>query len=139
MFQNSPKIYLAYFCKKLCHRELSKIAQSGHTDRSLRLNKFAPLRWISRILDYFFHTWPCTTLKICPIALEICQSRLKFRQIPNKTFEICQIIFKICHSGEIGNTVSLTEMEAVDSQKEGLTTKKRERDWQNFWFLATIK
>ena len=24
--------YLGYFCEKICHQDLSKIAQSGHTD-----------------------------------------------------------------------------------------------------------
>ena len=49
---------------------------------------------VTRCLDYFFNIWPCTTLKIC-------QSRLKFRQILNKTFEICKRLLKICQSGEI--------------------------------------
>ena len=33
VFKTAPKVYLnlGYFCKKICHRELSKIAQSGHT------------------------------------------------------------------------------------------------------------
>ena len=33
-FVKSPKDtkYLAYFCQKICHQELSKIAQSGHTE-----------------------------------------------------------------------------------------------------------
>ena len=33
IFQNSPKIvnYLGYYCRKMCHQDLSKIAQSGHT------------------------------------------------------------------------------------------------------------
>ena len=28
-------IHLGYFIKKICHQELSKIAQSGHTDQGL--------------------------------------------------------------------------------------------------------
>ena len=33
VFCKKPKIhnYLSYFCKKICHQELSRIAQSGHT------------------------------------------------------------------------------------------------------------
>ena len=32
-------IYLGYFCKKVCHQELSKIAQSRHTDCWISLKK----------------------------------------------------------------------------------------------------
>ena len=28
----AARIHLDYLCKKICHRELSKIAKSGHTD-----------------------------------------------------------------------------------------------------------
>ena len=38
-FLQQPKIfakYLASFCKQLCSKELSKIAQSGHTARNLQ-------------------------------------------------------------------------------------------------------
>ena len=38
--------YLGYFCNKICSRELSKIAQSGHADRQpqqkLYFGKIAP-------------------------------------------------------------------------------------------------
>ena len=35
VFRTAPKvnIHLGYFCKKICHQELPKIAISGHTDR----------------------------------------------------------------------------------------------------------
>ena len=40
--------YLGYFCNKICSRELSKIAQSGHADRQpqqkLYFVKVAPLK-----------------------------------------------------------------------------------------------
>ena len=29
-----------YFLKKICHQDLSKIAQSGHTDRTTKLNLY---------------------------------------------------------------------------------------------------
>ena len=51
---------------------------------------------VTRCLDYFSNIWPCAILKNCPLALEICQSRLKFSQILNKTFEICQNLLKFC-------------------------------------------
>ena len=38
--------YLGYFCKKFCHQELSKIAQSGHTGETYLgkiLQIFAPI------------------------------------------------------------------------------------------------
>ena len=35
--------YLGYFCKEICHQELSKIAQSGHTARNGLLRKYKQL------------------------------------------------------------------------------------------------
>ena len=36
----------------------------------------------------FFNIWPITSMKICPMAYKICQSRLKNMQYTQKTFEI---------------------------------------------------
>ena len=38
IFKNGPKVakYLVYFYKKNCHQDLSKMAQSGHTDLNVR-------------------------------------------------------------------------------------------------------
>ena len=45
--QKSPKIhkYLSHFCMKICYKELSKIAQSGHNDDGRKQNFYKFLIW----------------------------------------------------------------------------------------------
>ena len=40
-FKKKPKVakYLTYFCNKICHHDQSKIAQSGHTSQSSKINR----------------------------------------------------------------------------------------------------
>ena len=47
---------------------------------------------VTRRLDYFFEMWPLAAMKISPIVLEICQSKLKYCQILNRTFTISQVL-----------------------------------------------
>ena len=53
---------------------------------------------VTRWLDYFFKIWPFRTSKICPIELELCQSRIKNGQILNRLFQDCQSLLKFYQS-----------------------------------------
>ena len=50
----------------------------------------------------FFNIWPITSMKICPMAYKICQSRLKSMQYTQKTFEILPIWRKFAKSDRTG-------------------------------------
>ena len=66
---------------------------------------FSRTRW----LDYFFHFWLFTPMKICPIAVHIFDKiSSKFCQILNEHFQNGQSVLTLCQIGEISpNLVTL--------------------------------
>ena len=73
------KSIFGFFCPKF---EMQFLMKGGATLLNLKTNKWMnglPLILrisVTRWLDYFFNIWLFTTLKICPIALQICQNKL---------------------------------------------------------------
>ena len=92
-FSQCPKIvakYLGFFCKKLCSQELSKIAQSGHTDDDEWFFGINQLKWVrmenlfsihSRSFVRFFLLFSLfcgSKIFQVSVVIECCQSMLEF-------------------------------------------------------------